>query len=187
MRAAFLLALLLPFAQASWAARIPSSEMTELRPLVKPGEKATGFTLKDVDGRSGTYVPGEDGKPSLLVFWAVACPLCRELVPQVNGLYRKYGRDVRMIAVNLDGKRFSNAIRQFLRDMKTEFPVLLDDIRGDFFIASDPYGIEKTPTAVLVSGTGTVHSVWPTERMRELLNRFDGIVRTLKKGPRGKK
>jgi len=157
-------------------------DQQKLRPLLHPGEKAPGFSLRDVDGNAVVFRPGH-GKPALVVFWSVFCPMCREMMPGIDRFAARQGRNVRVIAVNLDGKRFTNAVRAWRKEFNPRFPVGLDELRDDFFIASDPYGIEKTPTAVLVDGSGLVHGVWAAEALREFERNADAIVSNLQKGP----
>ncbi|MBI5904412.1 MAG: TlpA family protein disulfide reductase [Deltaproteobacteria bacterium] len=157
------------------------AEMQALRPLVRSGEKAPGFSLKDIDGKDVSFRPGS-GKPTLVVFWSVFCPTCKELVPEIDGYGTRRGASLRTVGVNLDGKRFSNAVRSFRKETGLRMPVGLDDLRNDFFIASDPYGVEKTPTAVLVDGAGVVRGAWTADRIREFLTNADAIVAGLKKG-----
>lgn len=163
-----------------------SGQIEALRPLVRPGENAPAFTLKDIDGKKISYRPS--GKtPSLIIFWSAFCPLCRELTPSLNDLSRRHGASIRIVSVNLDGKRFSHSIKSFVKEYAVSYPVLLDEIRGDFFIASDPYGVEKTPTAVLVDSGGKVRAAYAAEGMREMLAKFDGVMSGLKEGSSIKK
>jgi peroxiredoxin len=162
------------------------AEMTALRRLIRPGEKAPAFTLKDMDGKSASFRPG-DGKPALVLFWSAFCPLCREFTRDVGDMVRRHGSAVRVVSVNLDGKRFSNAVSSFIRENDIRYPVLLDDVRNDFFIASDPYGVEKTPTAVLVDGGGVVFKSYEAEGMRILVRNYDQAVLDLKKRHTAKK
>ena len=175
--AALLLLLLAVLAPAHAA-----GEQQKLRPLLHPGEKAPGFSIRDIDGKVVAFRPGH-GRPALVVFWSVFCPLCRELMPEFDRFAVRHGRNVRVIAVNLDGKRFGNAVRAWLKEARPHFPVGLDKLRDDFFVASDPYGVEKTPTAVLVDGAGVVHRAWEAEALREFERRADAIVENLQKGP----
>ncbi len=152
-----------------------------LRKLVQPGEKAPAFALDDLDGRPVAVNPG-DGKPSLIVFFSAFCPLCRELAPSVREIASRPDVKIRVIGVNLDGKRFSKAVRSFVDECGFTFPVLLDDIRNDMFLASDPYGVEKTPTAVLVDGRGFVRGSYAAEKMRDLFRDFERIAARLQEG-----
>jgi len=168
------------------SAIVVRAESQELRPLLTPGENAPGFTLSDVDGKPVSFQPG-GGKPALVVFWSVFCPMCKEMMPGIDGFAVRHGATVRVFGVNLDGKRFSGAVRSYLNDPGLHFPVGLDDLRGDFFIASDAYGVEKTPTAVLVDGAGTVRGAWAAGTIRDFLASADEKVAELQKGaPPGK-
>ena len=149
----FLVAAFLPIARAEVDPHSP------LRSIITAGEKAPGFTLKDLDGNNVTFKPGT-GKPTLLVFWSVFCPLCKEVTPATTAIANRSRKSLDVIGVNLDGPRFKNAVRSFLKDNGMTFPVALDDIKNDLFIASDPYGVEKTPPAVLVDGSGLVYSTF---------------------------
>lgn len=157
-----------------------------LRPLIRPGEKAPAFSLRGLDGKSYSFRPG-DGKPALLVFWSAFCPLCRELTPVVGEIAKRHPGDLRLVSVNLDGKRFSNAVSAFVRELGIDYPVLLDDIRNDLFVASDPYGVEKTPTAVLVDAAGVVRGAYAAERMRLLAGSFERLLLQIKKPAAGGK
>jgi peroxiredoxin len=159
-----------------------AAEAQKLRTLVQPGESVPGFSLKDVDGKAVTYRPGR-GKAALIVFWSVFCPMCREMMPSIDRFAARQSKNVRVVGVNLDGKRFTNAVRAWMKETSPRFPVGLDEIRDDFFIASDPYGVEKTPTAVLVDQAGKVHGAWAAEALREFERNADAIVAGLPKRP----
>ena len=162
------------------APSVVSAETRKLRTLVHPGEKAPGFSLKDVDGKAVTFRPGR-GKAALVVFWSVFCPMCREMMPGIDRFAARHGTTIRIVGVNVDGERFSNAVRAWLKETSPGFPVGLDEIRDDFFVASDPYGMEKTPTVVLVDGNGRVHGAWAAEALREFELTSDAIVAGLQK------
>lgn len=181
-----LAALFLMVAASTTTGTAFGADMTALRSLVGPGEPAPPFTLEDLDGKTAAFRAG-NGKPSLIVFWTVFCPLCRELTPAVNEIARRHRATIRLASINLDGKRFTNAVHSFVKENGITYPVLLDSLRGDFFIASDPYGVEKTPTAVLVDASGKVHSAYAAERMKEMVRKFDEIVTPLIKAKTVKK
>ncbi|GAB4230534.1 MAG: hypothetical protein OHK0028_05010 [Deltaproteobacteria bacterium] len=170
---------LLLLAAVAWMTSAEGGQ--QLRPLLRPGEKAPGFTLRDVDGKRVVFRPG-NGKPALVVFWSVFCPMCREVLPGIDRFAVRHGETVRVVAVNLDGKRFTNAIRAWIKEASPGFPVGLDELRDDFFVASDPYGVEKTPTLVLVDGTGIVRGAWAAEGAREFEKNADRLVEGLRKG-----
>ncbi len=159
----------------------PEPPPPALRARVRPGDKAPAFRLEGLDGRAVSVRPG-DRKPLVIVFFSAFCPLCRELAPSVAQLATRRPAGIRFVAVNLDGRRFSNAVRSFVDEYGIRFPVLLDEIRDDMFLASDPYGVDKTPTAVVIDGRGVVRGAYAAEAMRDLLRDFDRIAGALEKG-----
>jgi len=164
------------------AIAVAAAEMQKLRTLVHPGEKAPGFSLKDVDGNTVAYRPGH-GEPALVVFLSVFCPMCREMMPGIERFAARHGKTVRVVGVNLDGKRFSNAVRAWMKETSPGIPIGLDEIMDDFFIASDPYGVEKTPTAVLVDANGFVRGAWAAESLHDFERNADALVADLRKRP----
>lgn len=172
---------LLPAVSARASGEIDNGAAPALRRLVEPGDKAPAFALDDLDGHRVSVNPG-DGNPFLIVFFSAFCPLCRELAPSVRDIASRRGGRIRVVGVNLDGRRFSNAVRAFVNECGFAFPVLLDEIRNDMFLAADPYGVDKTPTAVLIDGRGSVHGSYAAEKMRDLVRDFDRIGAGLEEG-----
>lgn len=172
--ALLLLAVSMPIALSAPHQAPAEEEIPALRPLVREGEPAPSFTLNRLDGGSFLFSPG-GGSPALLVFWSAFCPLCREITPGLVALAKRHRDSIRFLSVNLDGHRFRNAVRSFVREFGVPYPVLLDEIRNDLFLASDPYGVSKTPTAVLVDEGGIVRGAFAAEQMRSLLRNFDQL------------
>ncbi|GAB4366848.1 MAG: TlpA disulfide reductase family protein [Deltaproteobacteria bacterium] len=161
-------------------AGLSEEEIPALRPLVQEGESAPSFTLKGLDGKPRSFAPGK-GSPALLVFWSAFCPLCRELTPELVSLAKRHRDSIRFLSVNLDGHRFRNAVRAFVKEFDVPDPVLLDEIRNDLFVASDPYGVSKTPTAVLVDAEGLVLGAYAAEQVRTVLRDFDQLKRRFRR------
>lgn len=146
-----------------------------LRDLIRAGESAPAFALDDLDGRNVPFDPAR-GRPTLLLFFSAFCPLCRDLAPSVALAASRAEGKARVVGVNLDGKRFAAPVRSFVAAHGFRFPVLLDEIRDDLFLASDGYGVDKTPTAVLIDARGNVGGSFAAERMRDLVRDFDRLV-----------
>ncbi|WP_169709382.1 TlpA family protein disulfide reductase [Deferrisoma camini] len=124
--------------------------------LLDPGEQVAPFELRDPQGASHRLARAE-GTPELLFFWSVYCPNCKEAMPGLVELSRRWqGRGVRVWAVNVDGERFSNAVRSYVRAMELPFPVVYDRLEGETLVAADPLGVTKTPTLYLLDGKGRV-------------------------------
>ncbi len=123
--------------------------------LLEPGAPAPVFSLRGLDGELHRVVG--TGGPELLFFWSVYCPNCKEAMPGLVDLYRRWApRGLRVWAINVDGERFSNAVQAYVRGMDLPFPVVYDRLEGDLLVAADPFGVTKTPTLYLVGPEGRV-------------------------------
>lgn len=112
------------------------------RPVSGP---APAFELTAVDGGR---VKSEDlwkGKPVLLVFMTSWCRACREEVPELNAIAKKHS----VVAIATGDTE--EAAKRCLRATGMEYPMLLDD-----GAVAKVYGVQATPTCVLVDEHGQV-------------------------------
>ncbi len=124
--------------------------------LLDPGEAVAPFSLRDLDG-ADRRIAAADGNPEILFFWSVYCPNCKEAMPGLVELAGRWAdRGLRVWAVNVDGERFSNGVRVYVRDMDLPFPVVYDRLEGEILVAADPLGVRRTPTLYLLDGAGKV-------------------------------
>ena len=83
------------------------------------------LTLKDLSGREQS-LGAQTGKIVVLNFWATWCVPCREEMPLLVSLQNRYGtRDVQVIAASVDDESTRDAIPEFSRRRKLNFPVWL--------------------------------------------------------------
>lgn len=137
-------------------------DVTQLKGLyeepIPVGSRAPNFKLKDINSRmfNSKNVLGKD--VTIVYFWSVFCPYCKESIPHINDIYDKYKViGLKVIGVNLDGVDFVKAINSFLTVSDIKFTILLDELyKSEFYNAGDPYGVEKTPTIFLVNKRGKV-------------------------------
>ncbi|MHB8766692.1 MAG: TlpA family protein disulfide reductase, partial [Deferrisomatales bacterium] len=95
------------------------------------------------------------GRPVLLFFWSVYCPNCKEAMPGLVAIAERWREQGLLVwAINVDGDRFSNAVRAYVRDSRLTFPSLYDRLEGDYLVAADPLGVSKTPTVFLAGPDG---------------------------------
>jgi len=154
-------------ASAAWAA-VPGAFR-----LRDPGENLPAVTLQDLAGVNHALGEARAG-PSLLFFWSVFCPNCKEALPGLIALHRNWkDRGLEIWAINVDGDRFSNAVEAFLRDAELPFPVVYDRLEGDLLVAADPLGVSKTPTLYLAAAGGQII-------LRQVIEvDFDDVARAL--------
>ena len=85
------------------------------------------------------------------------CPNCKEAMPGLVSLYgKRRDEGLQVWAVNVDGDRFSNAVRAFVEDLKLPFPVVFDRLEGELLVAADPLGVSKTPTLFVADSEGKI-------------------------------
>ena len=121
------------------------------RGVVKPGELAPNFQLRDMEGRI-VSLSDLRGKVVLLNFWATWCGPCRVEMPAMERLYRAYDRkDFEILAVSTDAQGVA-VTRPFQQENKLTFPILHD---ADFRVGLS-YGARTLPMTFMVDRQGVV-------------------------------
>jgi len=91
------------------------------------------------------------GKVVVLDFWATWCPPCRESVPELKQLTRKYpGEKLALISISAD--QDDGAWREFVAKKSMDWPQFRDadgKIRGTF-------SVRAFPTYLVIDGTGAI-------------------------------
>lgn len=111
---------------------------------------APDFTLKSLGGKN-LKLSEMAGNVVLINFWASWCGPCREEMPLLNDLHKKYeplGFAVFGVNVEEDVKGATG----FLQNFPVDFPVLLDSANQ----VSKQYKVIAMPTTVLVDRDGKV-------------------------------
>jgi len=141
---------------AATAAPVASAGEPEAFRLREVGEFLPVVTLEDLAGEGHALgTPGAG--PSVLFFWSVFCPNCKEAIPGLVELHKAWGgRGLQVWAINVDGDRFSNAVQSYVREMDLPFPVVYDRLEGELLVAADPLGVTKTPTLYLAGPDGRI-------------------------------
>jgi peroxiredoxin len=122
-----------------------------------PGDLVLPLVLQDVAGGTHDLAAAIAKGPVVLFFWSVYCPNCKEAMPGLVALHGKWGgRGLTVWAINVDGDRFSNAVRAYVDEMALPFPALYDRLEGEYLVAADPLGVSKTPTIFLIDGEGRI-------------------------------
>jgi thiol-disulfide isomerase/thioredoxin len=102
-------------------ARVPNSAYP-----MPPASSSTsagqyGFTLLD-----GSRMKMSDyaGKVLVLDFWATYCPPCREEIPQLIDLQRRYGpQGLTIVGLNVGGSDDRPKVPGFVRDYRIQYPL----------------------------------------------------------------
>ena len=114
------------------------------------GRPAPDFTLKSLGGPN-LKLSEMAGSVVLINFWASWCGPCREEMPLLNSLHKKYeplGFKVLGVNVEQDVK----GAKGFLTNFPVDFPVLLDSDNR----VSEQYKVIAMPTTVVVDRDGNM-------------------------------
>ena len=119
-------------------------------PLLREKQPVTDFSLKLVDGRTVT-LGALKGSVIFLNFWATWCPPCREEMPSMEILYRRF-RDKGLELIAVDIMEGDKAVSAFLSDNNLSFPAALDS-NGR---VSNRYGIQAIPATFIIDRDGKI-------------------------------
>lgn len=112
--------------------------------------KASDFTLKS---RSGKNIKLSElrGQVVMINFWASWCGPCRQEMPLLEALYKKYNAlGFTLLGVNVE--QDSTKANGYLRDISVSFPILYDTKNT----VSKAYNISAMPSTVMVDRNGNL-------------------------------
>ena len=117
------------------------------------GTLAPEIGAKDLAGR-GVNIASLKGKVVLVDFWASWCAPCREELPVLDSLYKKYrARGFEVVGVNQDES--ADSAKKFLSSRPLAFRVVHD--RGG--LVANRYEPAKMPSSFLIDRKGIVRHV----------------------------
>ena len=150
----------------------------------KPGDTLPAFDLPTADG--GRLRKSDlAGRPALLNFGSITCPMTRSATPALKRLHRKLGDRVAFVTVYVREAHPGDRYRQptsfdekleYARDLvardRLPWPVAVDDLEGSFHRSLDP----KPNSAYLVDADGRVvfRALWANDlrAVRKALRRL---------------
>ena len=111
--------------------------------------------LQNLDGKKISLADYR-GKVVIVDLWGTWCPPCREEIPHLVDLYKKYHRDgLDIIGVNIErlsGQAAHKAIRKAIADLQIPYECVLGDNRTQRQVP----GLEGYPTTLFIDRTGKV-------------------------------
>ena len=112
------------------------------------GSPAPAFTLASRAGQDVSLAQYK-GQVVMLNFWASWCGPCRQEMPLLESIYKKYGKmGFTMIGVNVEPD--SNAANEWLKATPVSFPILYDRDSK----VSKLYDVAGMPSTVIIDRTG---------------------------------
>ncbi|WP_010251280.1 redoxin domain-containing protein [Myroides injenensis] len=119
---------------------------------VKKGEIAPNFILKDLDGNE-INLKTSLGKLTLIHFWEPWCPVCKERLPIVKDLYKKY-HDKGLNIISITSDNSIPEIKEIVKEQNMTWPQI-----SDFQTTSVIYGIRVVPTVILLDSEGKILTI----------------------------
>src|SRR5580704_2068164 len=115
---------------------------------VDTNSPAPDFTLNAQSGKPVEFTQFK-GQVVMLNFWASWCGPCRQEMPLLDSIYKKYGK----LGVNVEPD--SKAANDWLKQTPVTFPILYDTDSK----VSKLYGVSGMPSTVIVDRKGTVRMI----------------------------
>ena len=147
---------------------------------VAAGKLAVDFKLKDLNGQT-VSLSALHGKVVFLNIWATWCAPCRDEMPSIESLYKKFNKDkdfvVLAVSQDTEGRK---AVAPYVEKNRLTFTVLLDPQNQ----VGDAYDVSGIPETFIIGRDGRIvaHHLGPydwsnpeiREALQELINSKQG-------------
>lgn len=130
-------------ADGEWRARSAGASLI--------GQRAPEIVLHTIDGKTIDLKKRYGNKPVYLKFWATWCVPCREQMPGLSKIYRKYGKQIEVVAVNAGFSDDPSAVRSYSKQHRLDMPIVVDD--GTL---AQMLNLRVTPMHVVISRDGRI-------------------------------
>ncbi len=155
-------------------ALFPGKLQGEIFSAPHPGFIAPSFTLETPFGEEYS-LDDFHGKPTLVLFWASWCSVCKTVMPGLEHIYQEFSpQGFQIFAINATQQDIlMNAINYFT-SQGYSFPMLVD-ANGD---VSHAYYVRALPTAALIDRDGKITDVIIGSSLSEgfLRSRLDQLL-----------
>lgn len=139
----------------SWFKQVLACSLVMLSVNVIAADKITApdFTLKSKSGKN-IRLSDFRGQVVLLNFWASWCGPCRQEMPILDAIHKKYeALGFTVLGINVDRK--SEKAIGYLKDTPVDFPVLYDPESN----VSELYSVSAMPSTAFIDRDGNVRFV----------------------------
>jgi len=120
------------------------------------GNKAPGFTLKDVNGRS-VSLADFSGKVLIIDFWATWCGPCKGATQELEKLYGRYKeKGVIIIGISMDEGNAAQKVKGFAGAHGLTYLMLLDDGQ-----TSKSYAVRNIPATFILDKDHIIRKIYP--------------------------
>jgi thiol-disulfide isomerase/thioredoxin len=119
---------------------------------IEVGARAPAAAVERLDGTATDLAQYTGKTPVLLEFWAVWCPNCKELEPQLKALHAKYGRQVKFVGVAVSVNQSPELVKRYVAKHAMPWDQVYDR-RGH---ATGAYDVPATSYIVVLDRAGKV-------------------------------
>ncbi|GMR20827.1 MAG: TlpA disulfide reductase family protein [Gammaproteobacteria bacterium] len=117
------------------------------------GTIAPNFTLKSASGEN-LRLSEYRGQVVMLNFWATWCGPCRQEMPILNDMYKRYkNKGFVLLGVNIDDDQIK--AKAMLDNLKITFPVVFDHKKS----VSKTYKVDAMPNSIMIDRDGKVQYI----------------------------
>lgn len=145
--------------------------------LVKVGDTAPDFTLKQTDGRD-FKLSEQRGKVVMLQFTASWCGICRGEMPHIESdIWQKHKDNADFVLVGVDREETKEVVDEYTAKLGTTYPMALD-VNGDVFAS---YAVRESGITrnVLVGRDGRIVKLtrrFVQEEFNDLVATIDSLL-----------
>ena len=132
---------------------LPASGTAGQEVALPLGTQAPSASLEDLDGNPVEILDFvEEGKPTLIEFWASWCEQCEALQPRMDEVQAEFGTRVNVIAVAVGVSQSPRRVKRHLEEHDPGYPFLWDG--GGEAVRS--YQVPGTSVVILLDRAGKV-------------------------------
>lgn len=114
---------------------------------------APDFTLKSSAG-DNIRLSEQKGKVVMLNFWASWCGPCRQEMPLLDGIYKKYSK-TGFVLLGINVEEDSTDAKKMLKNLNVTFPILFDSDNK----LSNLYKLDAMPTSIIIDKKGKIRYI----------------------------
>lgn len=145
-------AMLVPLAAVPREKEAAAGAPTSAERVVREGEKAPGFEVQTLEGKP-ISLASLAGKPVLVNLWASYCEPCRQELPVLGKIYKKYKkRGLEVVGIAMDERVTGEAMKKLAEKRRIEYAVWSDPEDR----AGRALGVRVLPATFLVDRKGTI-------------------------------
>jgi thiol-disulfide isomerase/thioredoxin len=119
---------------------------------IEVGTRAPSAVVETLDGKAADLARYIGKTPVLFEFWAVWCPNCKELEPQIKALHQKYGKQIKFVGVAVSVNQSPALVKRYVAKHGMPWDQLYDR-KGN---ATGAYDVPATSYIVILDRTGKV-------------------------------